>query len=598
MHFSILTIVFSINYVFSSFSPDTSDNNAYGVKIAANDVIFVQAESSAQTFLVQFAPYNYTMDSLQCSFDYDDSDHYIYTVSVGPKQNSTSNIYFYFAGEIVSTTSTSTTNRSFVGIWINRDLHNLDYYLNSHQPLSCDHFQVEQLKFLSAYDHQEYYILAVEPYGTYAIGLAEDFVFTYRPLPSGAMTIKASTLVWPDNSTFYPCAADASDTFTVIAGFVKGAARSRVRATPTVYLMLNTNLTVVSTWSYSATTGTWQSRLTYSFTESWNSKYTMSVKINSDDPTRVLVGMPFLNTVFLFQVRNGNTNLTLITSMENGQAVGFGQSVTWLTKSQAAILVTSYSTDYLTWYSTKVYVYTSFNDTTFPSLPTAVIPNSQQPIPSTINSKLIRMVSTPSSVAVLDTNGGVVIILNEDPGYYASTDTTNSPVAAAMPVVSHATECIAGTYKSDAGIHPCSLCPIGTKNPATTAATSCSNCSADTFCPLGAYEELSTSVLTSVSQAYAYPRSPEMDNFEDILLNNMFAIGSTPHCVIVSPIFWTLILVFIFIILLTGMGSMNLCVQPSKREQWRARIKSVFIRTDLVVGISEFFYLRNLLNSM
>ncbi|CAF5083688.1 unnamed protein product, partial [Rotaria socialis] len=43
------------------------------------------------------------------------------------------------------------------------------------------------------------------------------------------------------------------------------------------------------------------------------------------------------------------------------------------------------------------------------------------------------MVSSPSSIAVLDTDGGVVIVLSEVAGSYASTDTTYSPIAAAMP---------------------------------------------------------------------------------------------------------------------------------------------------------------------
>jgi hypothetical protein len=294
--------------------------------------------------------------------------------------------------------------------------------------------------------------------------------------------------------------------------------------------------------------------------------------------------MPFLNTVFLFVVGSNGTSLTLASSIDNGQSVGYGKSVSWLTTSQAAILVSTYSFDYLTWYSSQIYLYTSLNNTMMPSSPTAVIPNSQQPLPSTINSKLIRMVSTPESLAILDTDGGVIIILAEPPGYYASTDTTNSPIAAAMPVISYSATCIAGTYKSDTGVHPCILCPSGSRNPGNIAGISCIACSPSSFCPLGAVDEIDSTLLTSLSQAYAYPRSPDMVVFEEILLNNMFSLGSTPHCVLVSPIFWTIMLLCLCLFLLLGMASLNWCVKQPKRDKCRTIIKNIFQRTDLVVS--------------
>ncbi|CAF3115372.1 unnamed protein product [Rotaria sp. Silwood2] len=586
MYLLFLAILLRISKVIGSFSPDTSDFDAYGLKIAANDVLFVQAYGDGKTFLVQFAPYNYTFDSLQCSIDYDDTAHYVYSVGIGQKQTTTLNPYFYFTGEVVSSVSsgkdTSGNNGTFIGIWINKDSTTVEQYLSRRQSISCNYFAVNHLEFISSYGHQEFFVMTVEPYGQYAIGLATEFGFIYRPFLNNTMTTKAGTDIWPNNSTFNPCAADISETFTIVAGFVENSARSRVRATPTVYLIWNTNLTILSTWSYSATNNSWQSRLAYSSVNTWSSQYTMSVKINSNDPTRVLIGMPFLNTVFLFIVGNNGASLTLASSFENGQSVGYGKSITWLTSSQAAILVTTYSFNYITWYSSKVYLYTSLNDTIVPSSPSAVIPNAQQPIPSTINSKLIRIVSTPASLAILDTSGGVILILAESSGYYPSTDTSNSPVAAAMPVVSHSTKCIGGTYKPNTGVHPCILCPSGSRNPGTIAGTSCMTCSSNSFCPLGAVYEINSTLLTSISQAYAYPRLPEMDVFEDILLHNMFSLGLTGHCLVVSPIFWILILLLIFLVLLLGMASLNWFVEPEKRDRLLTIIKNIFQRTDLI----------------
>jgi hypothetical protein len=229
-------------------------------------------------------------------------------------------------------------------------------------------------------------------------------------------------------------------------------------------------------------------------------------------------------------------------------------------------------------------LYTSLNSTILPSLPTAIIPNSQQPLPSTINSYLIRTVSTPESLAVLDVVGDVMLILPEPPGYYASTDTANSPVAASMPVVSYPAICIPGTYKSDTGVNPCALCPSGSRNPGDTAATSCINCSSTSFCPLGAVYDVDSTSIASLSQTYAYPRSPDMIVFEDILLMNMFSLSFSTHCLIVSPMFWTLILLGIFLLAAIVIVLMNWYVHPQKSEQWRTKIKNAFQSTDLVVS--------------
>ena len=582
-----LLVLFLIYSIVHSFSPDTNNFDDFGIKIAANNVLFVQARGTDETFLVQFSPYNYTNDTLQCTLPYDDATHYVYSVGVGIKQNATTNSFFYFSGEVVSqggsSFDASNRNGTFIGVWINRDPQSVLAYSNYSESISCDYFQADKLTFLASYDHQEYFVMGVEPYGQYAFGIATDFVFRYQPFPNPTISTQPGALVWPNNVTFYPCATDVTQTFMIVAGFVQNSPQVRVRATPTVYLIWNTNLTVLSTWSYTPTNNSWQSRLTYSGISSSSSQHTMSVKINIHDTTRVLVGMPFINTIFIFRVENNGTTLRLTTTRDNGPLIGFGKSVTWLTQSQAAILVTSYSLDSKIFYSSKIYVYTSMNSTQISSSPTAVIPNAQQPIPFIVNNEWIRLISTPSSLAILDITGGTMMILAEQPGYYASTDLTNSPVVAAMPVISHRTTCMGGTYKNDSGVHPCQLCPSGSRNSDENGAVMCVNCSSQRFCPLGALYEINDTWLANISQAYTYPRSPETDVFEDILLHNMFSLGSTGHCLVVSPIFWILILLFIIVVLLILMASMNLCIQQEKREVWQAKIKSVFQRTDFVV---------------
>ncbi|CAF3431595.1 unnamed protein product, partial [Rotaria sp. Silwood2] len=243
MFFVVVILVLRGYVIDNTFIPDTADYDAYGIKIALNDILFVEAR-------------------------------------VVPRGSASANSSAY--------------KGNYIGVWINRDPQSVPSYVTTQNPFSCDYFKVESLEFISSYEHQEFFIIAIEPYGQYAIGIATDFIFKYEPFPVSTIRSKSTVDVWPNNVTFFPCATDASELFTIVAGFVEHSAQSRVRATPTVYVISNNNLTVLSSWFYSATNSSWQSYLTYSGVDAWNKKYTMSVNINVDDPTRILIGMPFL----------------------------------------------------------------------------------------------------------------------------------------------------------------------------------------------------------------------------------------------------------------------------------------------------------------
>ena len=573
----------------NSFSPPTENFDAYGVKIAANDILFVQAKGTEGAFLVQFAPFNDTGNTSQCSISYEDSAHYIYSVGLGSKQNSLNSSLFYLFGEVAgiggSFEDDSGRNGTFVGIVRIEQYEDLasgdpNVLIN---PYFCYYLQTDFLQFESSYDHQKYSVMGVEPYGQYAFVMATDFVLRYEPYASTGQKLfsRSGNLTWPRNVTFYPCAIDLTETYTIVAGFVRNSIQSRVRATPTIYVMSN-NFTILSSWSYTPANNSWQAQLTYSGIGSWDNRYTMSVKINSADSKRVLVGMPFINTVFMFVVENNGATIRLTSSADNGQQTGFGKSVTWMSASQAAILDWSYTLDGKTFLTAEIDIFTTINDTRIPTGLDAVIPNIHQATPLTITTEWIRMVSTPASLAIMDVNGGTMMFLSERPGFYASTNLTDSSAAASMPVISRSRPCFPGTYKDQYGVQPCDLCPSGTRNSDASGAVTCLNCSADSFCPLGAIYENNATVLINRSQAYAYPRTPDMSVFEDILLNNMFTLGSTGHCLVVSPIFWILILLFVIFVLLVLMASMNLCMTRAKREKWRKTIKTFFRQADFV----------------
>ena len=579
--FVVHLVMLRLSTIMAVFYPNTRNVEAYGIRIAANDRLFAQANSDDQTWLVQLAPYNDTRSAFRCVLNYPDPAHYIYTVSVGCKPNVDDAPFFYYAGEVVPIDSTgadrSGETGTFIAVMINR-------LKGSKLPSWCSYFKPESIAYLSSYGHQEHFVVAVEPYGQYAIGVATDFIFRYDPFLDNMMTNVSTRTIWPNGSVFHPCAADASEVFTVVAGFVENAVQSRVRATPTVYVISNDDLTVLSSWSYEPDESSWQSYLTYTGFESWTSKLTMSAKINGNDSRQVLVGMPFLDTAFLLVALENGTYLVMVSAVSGHESVGFGKGVAWLSNTQAAILYAEHSRDYADFIWSRICIYALLDGPALSSSASAVIPNAQQPLPSTIKSRLIQLISTPSTVGILDRAGGVMLILSEAPGSYASTGNTKSSVDATMPAISYSRPCMAGTFKAGTGVHPCTPCPIGSRNSGNNGAVICIPCSADTFCPLGAVGEVDRAYLSSLSQVNLYPRSPEVTVYEDLLINNMVAFGATFHCRRISPLFWTVVLLLIAAVLLLGMASLNLCVNEPTRDRWRTRIKSVFLRTDLVVS--------------
>ncbi|UJR19541.1 hypothetical protein I4U23_022671 [Adineta vaga] len=581
-------VLFSLLFVelMGDFAPDTKSYDAYGIKLAANDFIMVEARSDSKTFLVQFAPYNYTTTSLQCSITYDDPKHYVYSVGIGAKQNiNQTSPYFFVVGEVLPPNDQTGNNRTFIGLWRNNDSTTPQQYANAAQPISCNNFGVEQLKFVSTYSHQEFMVLSVDPFGQFALVFATDFVFIYRPFENNSnniVTVLDSNSIWPNNITFMPRAADTDFNFTIVAGFVDQGPNSQIRAKPVVFLMSN-NLTILDTWSYTPTNSTWQSRLTNAgSTGVWSAMYVMSVDINPFDHTRVLVGVPSTNTLMFFVVDNGGTRLTLTSFIDNGGNLGFAKGVAWIALNQAAVLNSAYSLDYNIWFSSQVYLYSNANSTHLGTTVTAMIPNTHQPLGTAISPLMINIISTPTSLAILDGSGGILFLLATPPGYYASTDTNTLRGTATMPIISQQVACMGGTYKSDTGIYPCFPCANGSKNFGNSLSVACLACSSSAFCPLGAVVEIDPIELQSISQAQVYPKSPESTAYEEILVQNIFTFGPSFHCVLISPLFWTCVVIIMAILVLVLMVILKFWTANPKSDIWRTQIKNILRQIDLV----------------
>ncbi|CAF1656537.1 unnamed protein product, partial [Adineta ricciae] len=297
------------------FSPDLTDFDAYGNKAAANDYMTVLVQPESQTVIVQFAPYNYSVPAITCTFG--TPSFYIYSVAVGRNQVAKQ---FVFNGE-------DSTGNAFLGIAV----------YNSSSPCTFTWY-TRQI----SNTHQEFSVINVDPTGSVAYGAISKVFFVYQ-LTSPYSQINNHTL--PDIG-FMPHAIDVQGSSVVLAGYTNASLTAPELFKPVVYLM-DTSGSIKDTWNYTASNGSWQEGLTNLGADSYAARFDMSIDI-SDTGGLVLVGIQSINTAFTFSINNVNspTNLALVNSISNGKtAVGFGKAVAFLDSAgtTAAILNNIYT---------------------------------------------------------------------------------------------------------------------------------------------------------------------------------------------------------------------------------------------------------------
>jgi hypothetical protein len=89
-----LSIIISIVSC-STFTPDTLQFDAYGLKLAANDIFLVETLNSDSSFFLRLSPYNY---SLSCTIPYNDSNQFVFAVALHSHATYNDTIRFVFNG--------------------------------------------------------------------------------------------------------------------------------------------------------------------------------------------------------------------------------------------------------------------------------------------------------------------------------------------------------------------------------------------------------------------------------------------------------------------------------------------------------------------
>ena len=343
--------------------------------------------------------------------------------------------------------------------------------------------------------------------------------------------------------------------------------------------VINSTFVVLDTWFYTAPSEmSWQATLTNSNADIYSTKYAMSVSINSEQ-NHVLFGIPIMNTVVVLHIDPLINQFTLLMQgLSNGKAIGMGKSVAWLNADLPVVLVNTYSLDHI-WLSSQIFIY-MYNMTGSNTFAVKnIIPNNQQTFSSTFGPILLSLVITVNgTMIILDSKGDYYVLLPSPPGTVSDSSSGSNSIDK---------PCMAGTFAAQANILPCSLCPPDTTTNGLTGQLSCVPCVSNGFCSLGAaFGNITTSspLLTSINQVYAFPISPRAIRFDEILVQNVLAIFTNPsqHCLLISPVFWAIIVIALCIVIWLFMLLLKYCVKHPLGEKIHSFIENLFRKTDLL----------------
>ena len=100
---------------------------------------------------------------------------------------------------------------------------------------------------------------------------------------------------------------------------------------------------------------------------------------------------------------------------------------------------------------------------------------------------------------------------------------------------------------------------------------------------LGSTDDVSFDTITSYTQSFAYPDTPDINNYDDLLFQNVFTMPSFGRCLIYSPMFWGLIVMGLCFIIWLIMLLLKL-YRLSGPQAYRSRTKSIFKQLDIIHG--------------
>jgi hypothetical protein len=537
-----------------------SSNVIPGTKMSVNDDMFVSASNAFQNFAVIMHPFRNNSDGgpVRCNMRYNTSDRFVHSVAVaGIAKNSmnTEQFIFVFAAERIS------TKTPYVCIAY------VIYIANS----TCN--STTQCTDMTTGDsRQEYFLIGIDLNGTFAYGFTSSFIFKLDIYENKIILNLTTDSVWP-SSGFIPHAMDVADTWAVIAGYGYPNVRKKNYAALGCFINLSILINASCVSLTSETT-----YLVESSVISYNLLYELSVAIRGQ---KVLVGVHRLSSVVVLQNLGSSLNVTRVNKVSYPDASSFGRVVDWADDTTIAVLIqNSYETS---WSQSKIFVYdeTSVTSTT----PLFTFPNNQQILGTRLSQPSFARfgITIKGNMAILTTNADILIIPVAAAGYASRwvNTTERAFIFYFKPKL-----CIGGTYKNRSSLGPCQICPPHTRNPGNLSyeilqCMPCSSSTSTSFCPLASLTDIDLSKVPSKSQAFPYPETGGTTDIEDLLIKNVFQINPSRHCLLISPLLWTLIVSGLCFLILIIMIVIKLCGYQQCLN-CRKKVKNIFKHTDII----------------
>ncbi|CAF1184311.1 unnamed protein product [Adineta ricciae] len=525
-----------------------SDFDTISSRLIGNRYLTISAQNDYSFFRVAFAPYG---PENTCFYSYRSTQDFVLSIAIGQNQT-----YFVY----IRTNDNDTTTFE-IGV----------SYINKTKCLqtrgNTEEFPVTPVTFPSYV--VDNIVLKVDPAGEYAYVFLRENIFIYD-IHNGTLINIPWSNVLPNETRFFPKDADITVTkdgmsLCLLANYYPVSTSSRVPIVYLLHLEPPSKITVLDQLILIN-----DSFASFSFTYGYFYEYIMSISIEHQTQ-QILVALPFFRRTFLLKFNA--TNLILIDSISS-QA----RSVGWIDNgTQAILLINSIPT--LPWASSQLHII----DTTTMNVQSA-IPNNQQSIPVQSGQKITsfnRLIVIQGEPIIFTADGLVLYVPASPIDHYIEVTQITESISQIKP-------CPSGTWKNRIGPYLCTVCPTGFKKMLSNNSVSeCQPCLPTSYCPLASVNDVNQSYYPSINQGYPYPNSPPSDNYDDIIIQNTFQISSSSgHCLVVSPLFWTLLVFGIIGVILCIMGILYWIPNGRKHFTW---LKKLFQRTD-IVGEGELWF--------
>jgi hypothetical protein len=528
-----------------------------GTRMSVNDDMFVSASNAFSNFAVIMHPFRNSSNGgpIRCNMRYNTTDRFVHSVAVvgiTKNNNNSEHFMFVFAAETMSTM--------------------IPYVCIATIATSTCISSAQCTNMSTGGSYQQYFLIGVDTNGSFAYGFTSSFVFQLDIYANEIILNLTTNSVWP-SSGFIPHAMDVADTWAVVAGYGYSDVVKQNYQTLGCFINLSVLINASCVSITSETT-----YLVPANVVSYNELYELSVAIRSH---KVLIGVYRLSTVVILRNLGSSLNITNSYSLSYPDATTFGRVVNWADDTTIAILVdNAYETS---WSTSEIFVYDE-NSVTLTS-PIFNFPNNQQILGSRLSQPSFARfgITVNGNMAILTGHADILIIPVAPAGYTSIwVDTT----ALVFVFYFEPMLCIGGTYKNRSSLGPCQICPPDTRNPGTLSdeilqCIPCSDNTSTSFCPLASLVDIDLNTVSAYSQVLAYPETAETTNIEDLLIENMFQISSNKHCLLISPLLWTLIVSGLCFFVLILMVIIKLC-GCHQCLNCRQRAKVIFKHTDII----------------